>query len=82
MAQLNISVPDALKDWAEQRVADGRYASTSDLIRDLMRRRQDEEVALGALQAAIDHGRASEVDSRSVAEIFADVRHEYRSKNG
>lgn len=82
MAQLNISVPDGLKDWAEQRVAEGRYASTSDLIRDLMRRRQDEEVELAALQAAIDHGRASEIDPRSVSEVFADVRREYRAKHG
>jgi antitoxin ParD1/3/4 len=41
MAQMNISVPDALRQWAEQRVAEGRYASTSDYIRDLMRRDQD-----------------------------------------
>jgi plasmid stabilization system protein ParE len=25
MAQMNISLPDALKAWAEQRVAEGRY---------------------------------------------------------
>ncbi|MDB5701934.1 MAG: addiction module antitoxin, partial [Sphingomonadales bacterium] len=42
MAQMNISVPEALKNWADQRVADGRYASTSDYVRDLMRRDQDE----------------------------------------
>ena len=38
MAQMNISVPEGLKKWAEQRVAEGRYASTSDYMRDLMRR--------------------------------------------
>jgi antitoxin ParD1/3/4 len=54
MAQMNISVPDGLKAWADQRVAEGRYSSTSDLVRDLIRRRQDEEADLAALQAAVD----------------------------
>jgi antitoxin ParD1/3/4 len=82
MAQLNISVPEGLKKWADQRVAEGRYSSTSDLVRDLMRRRQEEEERLSALQAAIDKGRASPPDPRSVAEIFADVRREYHERNG
>lgn len=38
MAQMNISLPDALKAWAEARVAEGLYSSTSDYVRDLMRR--------------------------------------------
>ena len=36
MAQMNISLPDGLKKWAEMRVAEGRYSSTSDLVRDLL----------------------------------------------
>ena len=82
MAQMNISVPEGLKKWAEQRVAEGRYSSTSDLIRDLLRRRQEEEAELAALQAAIDKGRASGIDPRSVSEIFEDVRREYHAKHG
>ncbi len=40
MAQMNISIPDQLKSWAEARVAEGRYSSTSDYVRDLVRRDQ------------------------------------------
>jgi antitoxin ParD1/3/4 len=82
MAQLNVSVPEGLKRWAEQRVAEGRYSSTSDLIRDLMRRRQEEEAQLAALQAAIDKGRASGVDPRPAAEIFESIKNDYRAKHG
>ena len=82
MAQLNISVPDGLKEWADRRVAEGRYSSTSDLVRDLIRRRQDEEEQLAALQAAIDKGRASGEDPRPVAQIFDDVIAEYHQKHG
>lgn len=82
MPQMNISVPEGLKKWAEQRVAEGRYSSTSDLIRDIMRRAQDEEARLAELQAAIDKGRASGVDPRPVAEIFESVRRDYHARNG
>lgn len=54
MAQMNVSIPEKLKGWAEQRVAEGRYSSTSDYIRDLVRRDQEHEEKLRLLQAAID----------------------------
>lgn len=82
MAQLNISVPDGLKEWADQRVAEGRYSSTSDLVRDIMRRVQDEEAELAALQMAIDKGRTSGIDPRPVTEIFESIKRENRAKHG
>lgn len=74
MAQMNISVPEGLKAWAEARVAEGRYSSTSDYIRDLMRRDQEEAEKLRALRAAIDDGRNSGISKRSVGDIVADFR--------
>jgi len=74
MAQMNISVPDRLKAWAEARVAEGRYSSTSDYVRDLMRRDQDGAEGQARLQAAIDDGLASGVSSRSMDEIIASAR--------
>jgi antitoxin ParD1/3/4 len=82
MAQLNISVPDGLKDWVDSRVAEGRYSSTSDLVRDLIRSRQDEEAQLAALQAAIDKGRASPPLEGSHSEIIAGVIANYHAKPG
>lgn len=61
MAQMNISIPDPLKGWAEARVAEGRYSSTSDYVRDLVRRDQESEEARRRLLAAIDEGLASGV---------------------
>lgn len=70
MAQMNISLPDGLKNWAEARVAEGRYSSTSDLVRDLLRREQDYVTKLERLQAAIDEGLASPPTGGSVEEII------------
>jgi len=74
MAQMNVSIPDALKGWAEARVAEGRYSSTSDYIRDLVRRDQEDEEARQRLQAAIDKGRASGVSTRGIADVIAEGR--------
>jgi antitoxin ParD1/3/4 len=74
MAQMNISIPDKLKGWAEARVAEGRYSSTSDYMRDLVRRDQEAEEARRRLQAAIDEGRASGISERTIEDIIAAVR--------
>ena len=74
MAQMNISIPDKLKSWAEARVAEGRYSSTSDYVRDLVRRDQEQEEKLRRLQAAIEEGLASGISDRTVEDIIADRR--------
>ena len=70
MAQMNVSLPDGLKNWAEARVSEGRYSSTSDLIRDLLRREQDYTTRLERLQMAIDEGLASPATGKSVEDII------------
>src|SRR3546814_13042306 len=59
MAQMNVSLPEGLKAWAEARVAEGRYSSTSDYVRDLMRRDMEAPAPRRRLEAAIDQGLAS-----------------------
>lgn len=74
MAQMNISLPDRLKAWADARVSEGRFSSTSDYVRDLMRRDQDAAEAKGRLQAAVDVGRLSPPGDRTIEDIIA-ARH-------
>ena len=38
MPQVNLSLPPALKDWVDAKVAEGWYSSASDYMRDLVRR--------------------------------------------
>lgn len=61
MATMNISLPDAMKDWVEQQVESGRYANSSDVMRDLVRKEQDRARQLDELgrmaQAALAGGR-------------------------
>lgn len=74
MPQMNVSIPEALKSWAESRVAEGRYASTSDYIRDLIRRDQDAEDDRAWIDEAIDEGLMSPPSKLSISEIIASRR--------
>lgn len=70
MAQMNVSLPDGLKTWAESRVAEGLYSSTSDLVRDLLRREQEFVTKRERLQAAIDEGLASPPTGKNIEGII------------
>src|SRR5688500_17907697 len=74
MAQMNISIPEKLKGWAESRVAEGRYSSTSDYVRDLVRRDQEFEEARRRLQAAINEGLASGISERDPFQYLDQLR--------
>ena len=53
MPQLNVSLPDGLKAWTDARVAEDRFSSPSDYVRDLIRRDQDAATELQWLQGEI-----------------------------
>ena len=74
MAQMNVSLPEALKTWAETRVAEGRYSSTSDYVRDLVRRDQEAEEKLQRLRVMIEEGLAAPETDATIDSIIADSR--------
>ena len=59
MGTMNISLPDPMKAWVEDQSRSGRYANSSDYVRDLIRRDRHRTEAFAALQGAIDEGLAS-----------------------
>lgn len=56
MATMNVSLPEPLKAWVESQAASGRYANSSDYIRDLIRRDQERANKIDALQRLISEG--------------------------
>jgi len=76
MASMNVSVPDPMRDWVEQRIGSGQYASVSDYVRDLIRRDQAQADAHQALVAALIEGESSGVSKRRIPEILAAVKAE------
>jgi antitoxin ParD1/3/4 len=53
MATMNVSLPDAMKDWVEGQAQTGRYANSSDYVRDLIRRDQERAEKLAAIQQRV-----------------------------
>jgi len=74
MATMNVSLPDAMKDWVEGRAETGRYSNASDYVRDLIRRDQERQDKLTALRQMIEEGEQSGVSPRSVEDIRASAR--------
>ena len=59
MGTMNISLPDVMKSWVEEQSRTGRYANSSDYVRDLIRRDRLRSEAIAEIQGAIDAGLAS-----------------------
>ena len=73
MATMNISLPDQMKAWVEAQTADGKYANSSDLIRDLIRREQIKQEKIAALNEKIEEGFASGVSDKSLDQIMSEI---------
>ncbi len=76
MASMNVSVPDPMRDWVQQRIETGQYASVSDYVRDLIRRDQMMTDNRQALVSALIEGEKSGISKRSIPQILAAVKAE------
>ena len=80
MAQMNISIPDKLKQWVESRVGDGSYASSSDYMRNLVRQDQRRLEASEHLRAEIQAGYDSGISDTDPFEHFEGLRQRIRAR--
>ncbi len=82
MATMNVSLPDPMRDFIQQRIDSGQYASVSDYVRDLVRRDQgavqDEARWLAELDASIALGLAKleAGDGEDLQTVCAEIRAE------
>ena len=56
MASMNISLPEQMREWVQSQIEAGKYASSSDYVRDLIRQDQERRNEIAALQRAIEEG--------------------------
>lgn len=80
MPQLNISVPNGLKNWIDLRLAEGRFSSPSDYVRDLLRRDQERADETAWVQAMIDEGMASETLGKDPRDVIDAIVAEGRTQ--
>lgn len=70
MATMNVSLPDPMKSWVEERARDGSYSNASDYVRHLIRRDQERARTIAQLQAAISEGMAGGAPQPFDVEVF------------
>lgn len=83
MSQLNVTIPPALREWVDKRIAEGRYSSPSDLVRDLLRR--DQEAAESDVQwvrEMIAEGLASGVSPEKPSTIIENIIARRKARDG
>lgn len=81
MATMNISLPEPMKDWIAAQIESGQYASSSDYVRDLIRRDQERRAQQEALQVAITQGLESGISGRSTSEVLEQARRKAAAAN-
>lgn len=74
MATMNISVTDKMRAWVQAQVDAGRYATSSDCLRDLVRVRMEREEKIAALRDMIQVGIDSGTSEKSWEEVIAEAR--------
>lgn len=71
MATMNVSLPEQMKAWVEERAETGRYSNASDYVRDLIRRDQERVEKIERMQERVREGLESGEGERSLNELRA-----------
>jgi antitoxin ParD1/3/4 len=75
MSTMNISLPDSMKEFVEQQAAEKGYSTSSEYVRDLIRRAQDRQQLRDLLMEGARSAPAAPAD----ASYFAGLRDRIRS---
>lgn len=74
MANTSFNLGEHFEQFMDGLVKGGRYATRSDVLRDALRRLEDDVVKESALHARLDASLASGISPRSSEEIFENAR--------
>ena len=77
MSTMNISLPDALKSFVDEQVANRGYGTSSEYVRELIRRDQEKTKLRGLLLK----GASSRAGPRAAKAYFDELRSRVRRRN-
>jgi antitoxin ParD1/3/4 len=69
-----ITLTDTQNDWIKAQIDSGAYTNDSEVLRDLIRKAQQESAEIEAIRAALIEGEKSGVSARSLEDIRAAVK--------
>jgi antitoxin ParD1/3/4 len=76
MTTMNISLPESLKEFVDQQVSNRGYGTSSEYVRELIRRDQDRS----HLRALLLEGAASKPGKIADTQYFDDLRRQIRTR--
>ena len=76
MSTMNISLPEPLKNFVDERVANAGYGTSSEYLRELIRRDQDRL----KLRSLILEGAKGQVTGEADAQYFLNLRNQANKK--
>lgn len=71
---MSFALPEAMRQYIDERVASGQYGNTSEYLRDLIRRDQHAQAA-ERLRSLIADGIASGESREATPQVLAELRH-------
>jgi antitoxin ParD1/3/4 len=74
MTTMNISLPAALKAFVDEQVSGRGYGTSSEYVRELIRKDQDRQHLRGLLLAGADSSPSAEADARYFDKLRTRVR--------
>ncbi len=75
MATMNVSLPDPMKEWVDEKVRSGRYGNASEYVRALIREDQEDDEKRRVIVQMLEEG---EEDFRQGRYIELNTREEQR----
>ena len=69
---MSFALPESMRDYIDARVRDGNYGNTSEYLRELIRRDQEQQAAArlrGLITEGLESGRGRRVTDDVVAEL-------------
>ncbi|MCH7853082.1 MAG: type II toxin-antitoxin system ParD family antitoxin [Proteobacteria bacterium] len=81
MVKKSITVTHQQDEWIKSQIASGEYGNDSELLRDLIRRRQHADAELAALRAAVQEGLDSGMSDRTPEDVRQDVLQRLRVRD-
>ncbi|QQZ44175.1 type II toxin-antitoxin system ParD family antitoxin [Pseudomonas sp. SK3(2021)] len=76
MSTMNISLPEALKAFVDDQVSQRGYSTSSEYVRELIRKDQDRQHLRGLLLAGVESAPGTPVDGHYFDTLRARVRKE------
>lgn len=84
MATMTVSLPTQMKEWVESLTKNGEYSSSSDYVRDLIRRdkgNRNEAMSMEELNELLEESIASGVSKLNMKEIFTEAQKSLQQQN-